>query len=219
MKTKVFAALLILATALSCSDRLFEYGDRTVVIHSVPDRYHAVEAAGGFVLVLDRTVPPGEIEITAAESIHPYVSVKSSGGVLRIGMRSGVSYSGLHLEARMSPRGLVHMGASGGSTVTSEDPLRADELDLSLSGGSYAELSGFVGVLSCRLSGGSRAMLGSLRSVSLDADLSGGSVAYVCVTESLSLDASGGSALYYEGDPFRRAVHLSGGSVCARTGW
>lgn len=218
MKKHLFAAALVLLTTLSCTDRLYEEGEYTDILHVLAEPFDGIEVQDGFQLVLDPTVPPQEVKITVAENIHPYVTVRAEDGIVTVGLRSGVSYSELHLEARVSPLGINLLSASGGSTINADYPLLRDNFDLYLSGGSQATLKGSVTNLQTSLSGGSRAKLQDCYAQRLEAELSGGSYECVSVIESLKLDASGGSVFEYYGSPLQKVVNTSGGSKCDNLG-
>ena len=58
MKKHLFAAALVLLTTLSCTDRLYEEGEYTDILHVLAEPFDGIEVQDGFQLVLDPTVPP-----------------------------------------------------------------------------------------------------------------------------------------------------------------
>ena len=88
-----------------------------------------------------------------------------------------------------------------------------DEVDLSLSGASNAELSGSASRLLVSGSGASRLDSLQLQASDLVIELSGASEATVSVTGTISAVVSGASNLRYEGSPNFTKKDLSGAST------
>jgi hypothetical protein len=124
---------------------------------------------------------------------------------------------------------LTELEVSGGSGVRTAGTFTGDELDITTSGGSEAELdvivdrlelttsggsdveiSGTANYLEADSSGGSDLEASKLVAVEVDANSSGGSDLAVNVTETLYAHASGGSDIDYEGDPKNRDIDTSG---------
>jgi len=99
---------------------------------------------------------------------------------------------------------------SGGSSLHGR--LGAGDVNLALSGGSRADLSGTGQHLRLSGSGGSKYLLKNLATGNVQAHLSGGSEATVTLKGHLSASLSGGSDVTYHGNPAIGEVHTSGGS-------
>ncbi len=98
---------------------------------------------------------------------------------------------------------------SGGAELSGL--LHSQRLELNLSGGSLSNLTGAADTLIIRASGGSRILQDSFRVDRASIILSGGSRAEVLVIESMDVDASGGSQVYYHGTP-KLNTSFSGGA-------
>jgi hypothetical protein len=84
--------------------------------------------------------------------------------------------------------------------------------NIDLSGASKLEVTGTTASLYGNLSGAANLKAYGLEAQEVDIMVTGGSVAYVNVVESLIILASGGSKVYYRGDPTTKHFDLSGGS-------
>lgn len=95
----------------------------------------------------------------------------------------------------------LNLELSGGSNMEIET-LTAEELEVDLSGGAQISIDdGSITNQTISASGGSQYLLEDVQSITADLDLSGGSRARISVSESLRVDASGGSTLAYHGRP------------------
>jgi hypothetical protein len=99
---------------------------------------------------------------------------------------------------------------SGGSSLSGQ--LSCGDIDLNLSGGSRADLSGIGGRLKVSGSGGSKYELKDFPVKNMRANLSGGSRVTVAVNGELSANMSGGSLITYYGNAALGSVSASGGS-------
>jgi len=169
--------------------------DPNVEVRNV-NNFHVIEVEGGINLYLssgDEAVAVSASDKEARDRIKTEVK----NGVLRIyydwkGIK--ISISGKTLKAYVSYKTLDKLSASGGSNVRVEGTIRANKLDLHISGGS--DFTGKVEVehLSIDQSGGSDVdMTGRATNITINA--SGGSDfdGYDMVTDICSIDASGGS--------------------------
>ena len=101
--------------------------------------------------------------------------------------------------------------ASGGSKIRI-DGLETEEFTTNTSGGSEIEAKGKCYDLEATLTGGSKMLGQKLTTENVEAMMSGGSKMYIDVTNSIIYDGSGGSQLYYTGEPAKVRVQTSGGS-------
>src|SRR5258708_26176147 len=147
------------------------------------------------------------------------------------------SWGDRKLKAYIAARQLDALKASGGSDVYIESSIRADKLDLSLSGGSDLKGKMTVGELSIVQSGGSDIYLGGeVTRLSVHAsggsdfhgydliagdchvEASGGCDIQITAYQDLSGRASGGSGVYYKGNAHVRDQHSSGSSSITHKG-
>jgi hypothetical protein len=138
------------------------------------------------------------IEITAEDNVMPLLDCVERGGTLMLGWKpnpGGVSAHGITI--RVGLRELAGVNASGASTIT-VDGLSTPAFDLSLSGASRFNGSGFTGH-------------------TVAASISGASTATLRAVDLLTASASGASTLEFFGDPVVNA-HVSDVSVVRRIG-
>lgn len=98
-----------------------------------------------------------------------------------------------------------------GSTIIALD-LSATSLSCELSGASLLTLTGNAPDMEIESSGASKIDAGNFLTRSCDIECSGASAITVYVTESLSVEASGASNIFYKGDPGIAETELSGAS-------
>lgn len=84
--------------------------------------------------------------------------------------------------------------------------------NVEVSGGSQLTLNGSTAKLYGNISGGARLHAYGLTATEVDISTSGGSTAYVKVQNILYASASGGSRIYYKGNPAEKNIETSGGS-------
>jgi hypothetical protein len=183
-------------------------GDVTSQTRSVP-AFTEVEAGGGIQLELAQG--PQQVVVTAQPNIQDITRAEVSGSRLTLSTTSGY----------MSPRGLVVkvtapslklIELSGGASASGSIG-RSDTLSLQLSGGARASISGTTSSLDLGASGGAIPDLGDLRATDAKVDLSGGVVATLTVSGSLTGTASGGVVLTLTTQPASSNVETSGGAV------
>jgi hypothetical protein len=104
---------------------------------------------------------------------------------------------------------------SGGSDATI-DMLNANQFDLDMSGGGDVRVAGSVVEQWIEASGGGSYYAPDMESDIAFLNLSGGGSAAVWVTESLEVDASGGSVVKYAGTPSISADTSGGSSIVPR---
>ncbi len=160
------------------------------------------------------------IQIEANENLHQYIVVHEENNILTIRVRNNVNIRGNStLRAYVTTDHLETFEVSGASSVTLQNDLVTDGVsirmsgassflgtldvlhaDVTLSGASALDLSGFTEVLNINVSGAS--VFGSFDMVAdeLEMVLSGASTASLTVNESIDIVASGASSLNYKGD-------------------
>lgn len=105
----------------------------------------------------------------------------------------------------------LELEVSGGSSL--DGSIEADDVFAVFSGGSRATAGGSCGFMNMECSGGSIFDGFDMTVRKLDLLNSGGSVVRITVTESIICDNSGGSKLYFKGNPTSVIVQNSGGSI------
>ena len=168
-----------------------------------------VEAGGG--IQLDLGTGPRQVVVTAQPNIVDITTTEVSGSRLTVGTTSGYMTSqGLVVKVRAPSLTAVQLsgGAIGSGTAgTSED------LAIEMSGGARATLAGSTGSLELNASGGALPNLAGLRATNATVTLSGGVVATLTVSGSLTGSASGGVVVTLTTRPASSNLETSGGAV------
>ena len=186
--------------------------------------FTAIKAESGMQVELTRS-DTFSVEVVADDNVIEYIEVSKSGDALRIRPKSNAAFRDATLTTRITMPELYKLELSGGSHVNltgfssthdlsvklsggshvsdfiTPGDITAGNADFSLSGGSHVRLTGSADDLDINCSGGSHIDLEGLSADNADINLSGGSHATVNVSGTLNVDLSGGSKVYYVGDP------------------
>jgi hypothetical protein len=198
--------------------------------------FDAIEVGGG----IDLSVRQGasfSVEVETDDELADIVT-EVRGTTLTIGRRRSFDFfdwGGDNGHVSVTLPTLASLAASGGSDVTTEGTFTSDSFKVSASGGSEVEIDVQAGTLRAETSGGSDLTLrGSARSVRMsssggsdldaggltadeaDVDSSGGSDLTIAVRERIVGEASGGSDIFYTGEPRTIDVDTSGGADVRR---
>lgn len=184
-------------------------GDVVSEVREVPD-FSEVEAHGGIRIELV-TGDPTSVVVTAQRNLLPITTTTVGGSRLTVETTRGyTTMQGITVKVTM-PR--VRTIALNGGASASGAGLTAQSLALDLSGGARLTLSGTAGDLDLNASGGAIIDLGELRARNADVDLSGGVLATLRVSSSLTGNASGGVVITLAERPASTDVETSGGAV------
>ena len=180
--------------------------------------FTVVDAGWGFEVTITKSDTYG-VSITVDDNMIDYVQVSKSGRTLNIDLKPG-TYDRVTLKANIEMPLLRELQLSGGSHGYVNGfyvpPYYSGEFILGLSGGSHAEMEGSANKISVEASGGSRLDLSDFPVHNAQVDLSGGSHATINLDGRLDADLSGGSQLYYIGEPALGDIDTSGGSIIGR---
>lgn len=232
----VFGCLLCAVSLSACCGSLLPRritGSGTVVTQDYQlDGFDQVEVQDGF----QAQISVGEafgVQLEVDQELADYLDVLIKGSTLTIRLKPLSSYSLGDVTRRATvtmPR-LVGVESSGGSQVDihgfrsaadfSADvsggghlsgDIEAGDLEFVCSGGSRLTLAGSGGNLTLEASGGSEVDLAEFGVEDASIETSGGSRVTVDVSGRLDVQASGGSQVYYLGDPTLGEIDTSGGS-------
>ncbi|MCW4053650.1 MAG: DUF2807 domain-containing protein [Candidatus Bathyarchaeota archaeon] len=173
--------------------------------------FTSVDAGSGFNVEISQS-SSYSVLVTADDNIMDYVDVSKSGDILKVGVNWGVSFSSVTLKVEITMPNIQGLELSSGSKGKIEEISSTDPISIILSGG--AQLVGFgeAGDLSIDMSSGSHLDFANFTSQNVNIELSGGSQATINLDGILDADLSGGSQLYYLGDPTLGDIESSGGS-------
>jgi hypothetical protein len=151
------------------------------------------------------------VVVTAQPNLLPLTTTVVDGNRLTVATTKG--YTTVHgISVKVTTSGLTAIELHGGASA-SGDGFEAQSLALNLSGGARLDLSGAVTDLEVEASGGALLQIGGLKLTTARVDLSGGVVATMSVSSSLTGTASGGVVVNLDQRPATVAVETSGGAV------
>ena len=168
-----------------------------------------VEAGGG--IQLELATGPRQVVVTAQSNIIEITTTEVSGSRLTVDTTTGYM-TPQGLVVKVTTPSLTGIELSGGASASGTVGTSGD-LAMVLSGGARATLSGSTGNLDLEASGGAIPNLGDLRATSATVNLSGGVVATLTVSDSVTGSASGGVVLTLTTQPASSDVETSGGAV------
>ena len=170
-----------------------------------------VDAGSGFTVEISES-GSYDVLVTADDNVMEYVEVSKSGGTLNVGVRWGISFRSVTLEIRITMPEINKIELSGGVQGKIEDFTSTNQLSIDLSGGSQLTGQGSTGELTVDASGGAQLHFADYLVRDAEIELSGGSQATINLDGILNADLSGGSQLYYYGNPTLGEIETSSGS-------
>ena len=231
MKARFLALISVALCAVSCISSVpYAEGEIEERTYTIEGDITALAVSAGFDVVVDATLPKGEVRITTHSDLFEDVEVAVENNSINLKIKSfsrrpktlkatvpdynyeAVAISGgvdLLWEGCLS-RNLT-LAASGGADAKIT-AIETENLTVVVSGGADAEIEGACNILSAAVSGGADLMAGTLEAKSADVVASGGADAVVCATESLNIAASGGADVVYIGEPEHTDIKTSGGA-------
>ncbi len=153
------------------------------------------------------------VDVEVDDNAVSKLDVSVSGDTLHIRLKAD-SVVNVTFRVRVTMPELTGVTVSGGSGL--QGVLDGEDLDLDVSGGSRATLTGTAGRVTIDASGGSRALLGDLAAGDVKLEASGGSHVEINSSGRVSGEASGGSSVTVSGSPTSVDVETSGGASLNR---
>lgn len=195
--------------------------------------FTGIEAGGSANIILSQGNTES-VEVEATEDVSDYLITEVKNGTLIIRTESDwKSFFSRQPKVKVyvTFKDLTSINAGGGTSVSAQDLLTFNKLSLDASGGAridlklntkalHAESSGGANILlegntstfRAHASGGSNIKAQKLSASNCEAESSGGANIYFEVTQELTASASGGSGIYYSGNPQKVNVNKSGGA-------
>lgn len=233
MKSKLIYGLL--ATALlmsSCDIESIKVSDTLSTREYSFANYEALQISGDFNAFVTFSETEEHIEIEANENIQNKISVSKEGNTLRIGLENNINLRGnATLNAYITTNNISRYRISGDSFLELENELVAEKVTLDVlgdsrffgevdvnnlsadvRGDSVIDVFGSAKTVNVNLSGDSTFKDYDLEVEDLTLRLSGDSAAFLTVSETIDIDASGDSVLNYRGEGEVIRQRLSGDS-------
>lgn len=223
---------IILKTGLTCLSLLIfnAFIQAQVTEKRNIENFSRIDVSGGIDLVIKQGAQTSVIAEAKDDQALKSIITKVESNTLKIYSREKTFKPG-NRKVYVTFEELEGIKATGGSDVMTESKievnklelqahggtdlkmvLSADAIDCTITGGSDADLSGKVRIFSAIASGGSDIRAKELDSEICNLEISGGSDATVMVSRELNVQASGGSDVFYHGNPNIKNVNTSGGS-------
>ncbi len=198
------------SVVISADESLFDYVEVTqtgtkLKVYLSPRHIFTDFTLGKRVLKAEITMPSlHELEISGASK--GTMTGFQSASPLKLGISGATTLKLVNTKA-----GDTECEISGASKLSGN--LTAVDVDFNISGASSMEVSGSANDLKLEVSGASRADLTDFKAENAGVDLSGASEATIYVHETLDVEVSGASRLYFLGNPKLGETDVSGAST------
>ncbi len=179
--------------------------------------FNVVSVASGFRVEITNS-SSYSVSITADDNLFTYIQVSKTGNTLTIRLTPGISVQSSALKAEITMPSLREIQFSGGTIGTAEEFVSTQNSRVELSGGSSLNMKGTANNLVALCSGGSSLDLSDFKVTNADVSFSGGSQGTISLSGVLNANLSGGSRLFYIGNPTLGQINTSGGSSYSRIG-
>ena len=184
-------------------------GEPTSETRKVPG-FTELEVGGGIGVDIV-TGSATSVVVTAQPNLLPLTTTTVDGDRLTVATTKG--YTTVHgISVKVTASDLTAIELHGGASM-SGDGFEAESLALNLSGGARLDLSGVATDVEVEASGGAVLQLGGLSLTTARVDLTGGVVATMSVSSSITGTASGGVVVNLDERPAMVDVETSGGAV------
>jgi hypothetical protein len=234
MKTNSIVLVVVLALGLltSCDHETIRAVDEVNSLeYAIPD-YSTVKVSNAFNTKVTFSDTEESIRIEANENIHDRIIVQREGNALVIRLKKFTNVRGnATLNAYIVTKDISKFDISGASKLTLENvwnisdgrielsgasnfkgEVVADRLNLDMRGASGLDLYGNASSLDAELSGSSDIRDFDLSVEDLKMEMSGASEAYLSISKSIDIRASGASSLKFKGDAKITYKRLTGAS-------
>ena len=177
--------------------------------------FTAVSISSGFQFVITQS-NSFSVKTTTDENIQNYIQISKLGNTLSVGIKPGYGVTTSTLKVEVSMPSLSRLELSGGAHGSASGFVSTNNFEIDASGGSQVQMQGQANDLTLNASGGSQLHLSNFTVRNANADLSGGSQAEIDPSGRIDGNLSGGSHLFYSGNPTLGNINVSGGANIAR---
>ncbi len=177
--------------------------------------FNTVTVTSGFRFTITHSSSYG-INVTTDDNLFNYLQISQTGNSLSVGFKPGYAYISGAPKVSIYMPDINQLDLSGGSSGTTNGFMMSHDFAITASGGSGVTSNGGARDLTLEASGGSHLDLSNFNLTNAHVDLSGGSQATIHLSGTLDANLSGGSQLYYSGNPTLGNINVSGGSVISK---
>ena len=170
--------------------------------------------AGGAINVEVDAQKDFSVNVEADDNLLQYIKTEVNGDTLKIYSEGRISPSA-KLNVKISMPEIEGINLSGASDGRISN-VKADELELKVSGASEVSINGEAKTLEADASGASTINAENLKVEDANVEASGASKAMVSATNNLEADASGASKISYTGEPKNIKQNSSGASSISK---
>ena len=226
------SSFIIIVSQFSCSVDTIRPSDEVNTISYSFSDYNALEVSNNFNAFVTFSNTEEKIEIEVNDNLQEHVIVKMIDGKLSVRLRNLINIRGEEvLNLYITTKNISSFKVSGDSNITLENLLSApnvniestgdsnfygqvaiSNLNIIAKGDSKIDIYGNVDALDAIIQGDSKLDDHDLIIKNLRIRLSGDSTGNVYVSQSIDVNASGDSFLYYKGDAQIIHQQLTGGS-------
>ncbi|NKI32247.1 head GIN domain-containing protein [Croceivirga thetidis] len=228
----IFGLLATVLLVCSCDTESIRASDEISTREYSFSDYSKLQVWGDFDVFVWFSDTEEHIEIEANENLQDKIVVSKEGNTLRIGLENNISIRGnATFKAYITTQNISEYSISGDSYVALENMLLTENATVNISGNSRFNGEIYAAALSMNLEGDSELnVFGTANTLNADLSgdselkdydmivndlilkLTGDSEAFLSVTETIDIDASGDSVLNYSGNAEIIRQRLSGDS-------
>ncbi len=177
--------------------------------------FSSVGVSSGFEFVITQS-STYRIRTITDDNIQDYIQISQTDSTLSIGLKPGYGITTSTLRVEISMPSLNQLELSGGAHGRATGFVSTGSFVLEASGGSTVQMAGQANDLTIDGSGGSQLDLSDFAVGNANVNLSGGATADINADGTINANLSGGSRLYYSGNPVLGSINVSGGSSIER---
>jgi hypothetical protein len=177
--------------------------------------FTSVSVSSGFAFVITQS-NSFSVETTTDENVQNYVQISKSGDTLSVEFKPGYSTTTSTLSVDISMPSLSRLELSGGAHGNAAGFVSTNNFEIDASGGSRVQTQGQANDLTVDASGGSQLNLSNFTVRNANVNLSGGSQTEINPSGRIDANLSGGSHLFYSGNPTLGNINVSGGATIER---
>ena len=174
--------------------------------------FTSVRVSNGFAFVITHS-NSFSVKTITDDNLQNYIRVSKSGNTLSVGLKPGYSVTTSILRVEISMPILSRLELSGGTNGNATGFVSTNNFAIDASGGSVVQIQGQANDLTINASGGSQLTLSDFAVKNANVNLSGGTQTEIKPTGRIDATLSGGSHLFYSGNPTLGNINVSGGST------